>query len=195
MDLDPFHPAGIDAGAMRFLDLFLLHCLLAESPPDTPAEIAALARNQQRVAARGREPGLRLERGAQEVGLPEWGGQLLAECEPIAAALDAAQGGGAHRDALAAAFAALGDSGTVPSARVLQSMSERHENSYTGFVLEQSLRHRDRLRGLPLAAEVAQRFAQLAQESLEERRRIEAADSVPFETFRQRYLSPDQLNV
>ncbi|HEY9238764.1 MAG TPA: glutamate--cysteine ligase, partial [Burkholderiaceae bacterium] len=51
MDLDPFEPVGIDSPTMRFLDMFLLHCLLADSPPDTPDEIAALARNQQRVAA------------------------------------------------------------------------------------------------------------------------------------------------
>ena len=66
MDLDPFVPVGIAPQTMRFLDLFLLHCLLADSPPDTPQEIAALARNQERVAGRGREPGLRLECGDGE---------------------------------------------------------------------------------------------------------------------------------
>jgi glutamate--cysteine ligase len=69
MDLDPFHAVGITAGTMRFLDIFLLHCLLRESPPDTPQEIAAIVRNQQRVAARGREPGLRLSREPDEVTL------------------------------------------------------------------------------------------------------------------------------
>ena len=38
--------------APRFLDVFLLHCLLRDSPPDTPDEIVALARNQHRCAAR-----------------------------------------------------------------------------------------------------------------------------------------------
>src|SRR6185503_7195358 len=66
MDLDPFAPAGITAPTCRFLDVFLLYCLLAESPPDTPAEIAAINRNQDRVAARGREPGLTLKRGEEE---------------------------------------------------------------------------------------------------------------------------------
>src|SRR5439155_9742903 len=36
MDLDPFVPIGITADTMRFLDVFLLHCLLCDSPPDTP---------------------------------------------------------------------------------------------------------------------------------------------------------------
>ena len=60
LDVDPYSPIGIDAGTMRFLDMFLLHCLLGESPPDTPEEIATIAHNQYRVAERGREPGLRL---------------------------------------------------------------------------------------------------------------------------------------
>src|SRR5690349_16948534 len=72
MDLDPFVPVGITARTMRFIDVFLLHCLLSDSPDDTPEEIVALARNQQRTAARGREPGLKLERGAAEVPLVDW---------------------------------------------------------------------------------------------------------------------------
>ena len=96
MDLDPFEPVGIDAPTMRFLDVFLLHCLLADSPPDTPDEIAALARNQHRTAARGREPGL--DAGARRRPKSRWptgARELLEECAPIAAALDAAHGGSA----------------------------------------------------------------------------------------------------
>jgi len=35
---------------MRFIDVFLLHCLLSDSPSDTPQEIAELARNQHLTA-------------------------------------------------------------------------------------------------------------------------------------------------
>ena len=54
MDLDPFEPVGIGVDTARVLDLFLLHCLLTDSPDDTPDEIAAMAANQQATAARGR---------------------------------------------------------------------------------------------------------------------------------------------
>src|SRR5436190_1975103 len=50
MDLDPFAPAGITAQTMRLLDVFLLHCVLRESPPETSAQADAIARNQERVA-------------------------------------------------------------------------------------------------------------------------------------------------
>lgn len=193
MDLDPFRAVGIDAGTIRFLDVFLLHCLLTDSPPDTPQEIESLLRNNRQVAARGREPGLRVERSFQMVELAEWAGQLLAECGPIAAALDAAHGGDAHRKTLAALVAALEDPASLPSARVLAEMRTCYDGSFARFALAHSIRHRDALQAEPLAEEAAAHFARLAEESIAEQRAIEAADEVPFEAFRQRYLSPEQL--
>ncbi len=195
MDLDPFVPAGIAAPTMRFLDVFLLHCLLSDSPPDSPPEIAGQSRNQDRVAAQGREPGLCLEHGAGELTLSDWGLQIVDECAPIAAALDAAHGGCAHADALRAARRGLLDAGLLPSARVLQAMAADFGNSYTGFIRAQSAQTKTRLLGLPYGADLAARFDALAARSVDEQRRIEAADAQPFEDFRRHYLSPEQLEV
>ena len=196
MDLDPFNAVGIAAPTMRFLDVFLLYCLLDESAPDTPEEITAIGRNQQKVATRGREPDLVLEKNKEKISLNEWGRQVLAECEPIAEALDAAHASdAAHRNALGAALAALADPNTTPSARVLHAMARNHGNSYVRFVLAMSLLHARSLRGVLLAPAVEKRFAKLAEESLAEQARIEAADTVDFETFRRQYLSPELLKV
>jgi hypothetical protein len=118
-----------------------------------------------------------------------------AECGPIAEALDAALGGSVYRAALAAAVAALKDPGLVPSARMLAEMSERYRNSYVEFVMTRSLEHKRTLQSDPLPAEAEARFEKLARESIAKQREIEAADSVPFETYRQRYLSPESLQV
>jgi glutamate--cysteine ligase len=194
MDLDPFVPIGITADTMRFLDVFLLHCLLCDSAPDTPEELSAVTENKLSVASRGREPGLRLVRDGEEMPFAEWAGEILADCGPIAAALDRANGGKAHRDALDAAIAALADPDSTPSARVLQTMKRDYDNSYVGFALAQSRAHRDTIMELPLAPEVAERFAQLARGSVEEQRRVEGSDSIPFEAFRQLYLAPIRLS-
>jgi len=189
MDLDPFLPVGISEPTMRFLDVFLMHCLLSESLPDSPAEIAANSRNLNRVAARGRQPGLRLEHEAKSVDLAEWATWLLGEYQPIAAALDAAQGIDEHRASVNWALEAVRDPSQVPSARVLETMVRDYDSSYTRFVLEQSLKHRAALLALPFTEETAERFVRLAQESIEEQRRIEASDKVSFEEYRQRYLA------
>lgn len=195
MDLDPFVPVGIAADTMRFLDVFLLHCLLSDSPPDTPQEIAALARNQHRVAARGREPGLQLERGGQQAGLTEWGAELIAQCAPIAAALDAAQGGSAYADALRAADASLRQPETLPSARVLDAMVKDHDSSFVSFARAQSLATRQTLLDLPFSAAQQARFEELTRQSLAEQKNIEAADSMPFEIYRQQYVSAERLGI
>jgi glutamate--cysteine ligase len=119
---------------------------------------------------------------------------VLAECEQIAAALDTATGSNLHRDALSTAVAALDDPASTPSARVLQAMARDHNNSYVHFALAQSRAHREAILKLPLSEEVAKRFALQAEESFVEQRRIEAADAVPFETYRQQYLAPIGLN-
>ena len=117
MDLDPFVDVGIAAQTMRFIDIFLLHCLLSDSPPDTREEIAALARNQHSTAARGREPGLQLTRSGAGVALSAWGAELLDGCAPIAARLDAEFGGREYSEALAAAQAAWRTPGSLPPSR------------------------------------------------------------------------------
>ena len=195
MDLDPFNPVGINAQTMRFLDLLLLYCLLEESPPDSPQELKAIARNKLRGAQEGRKPGLTLERRGEQVVLADWGKEVVSACEPIAVALDEARGGAAYRDALASAIHSLNDPQTVPSARVLRAMARDHANSFVRFTLAESLSHRGTLLGIPLKPEVEERFARLASESIQKQRKIEAMDRIAFETYRQRYLNPELLRA
>jgi len=195
MDLDPFEPVGIRAQTMRFLDIFLLHCLLADSPPDSRDEIAEIGHNQHLTAARGREPGLALQRGGREVRLVEWGAEILEQCRPIAAALDAANGGVLYAQALEAAVASLGAPETLPSARVLARMAEAHDNAFVAFSKAQSEAARDALLAMPWDAARQQAFEEASQASVEEQRRIEAADTMPFEQYRERYVSPARLGL
>ncbi|MEO7151632.1 MAG: glutamate--cysteine ligase [Burkholderiaceae bacterium] len=193
MDLDPFVAVGIEAMTLRFLDVFLLHCLLDHSPTDSPDEIAALARNQHRVAARGREAGLRLERGGAEVTLADWGAEVLDACAPIAAALDGLGGTTGHADALAWAVGALDDPDRLSSARVLSRMRDRHDNSYLHFTRARSEAARRTLLALPLDADAQATMDALALESMVAQKRIEAGDSLPFDRYLEAYLSPSHL--
>ena len=195
MDLDPFIPIGITPQTMRFLDVFLLHCLLTDSPPDTPQEIAALGRNQHRTAARGREAGLLLERGDEQMALPDWGLEIVAECVPIAAALDAAHGGTHYSEALEAAKVGLRDASTLPSARVLAAMAKDHDNSFVSFVRDQSAKTQATLQDLPYPDDLHDRYTALSQQSVAAQKEIEALDSMPFEVYRQQYVAADRLEV
>jgi glutamate--cysteine ligase len=193
MDLDPFVPVGITAPTLRFLDVFLLHCLLADSPEDTPDDIAALGRNQHRAAAFGREPGLKLERFGRDVPLLDWALELLEQCEPLAQALNQANGNSDYSTALSNARSAITAMHTLPSARVLAAMKSDFNNSYTGFIRAQAHSTKQHLMALPWSAEQQSEQERQALASIQRRLAIEAADTVPFEEFRQSYLAPERL--
>ncbi|PIF25607.1 glutamate-cysteine ligase [Acidovorax sp. 56] len=193
MDLDPFVPVGITAPTMRLLDVFLLHCLLSDSPPDTPAEIAELQRNQHLTAERGREPGLQLQRNGQNVALTTWGDEVLAACEPLAAALDATHGTTDYSAALRDARALMQAPERTPSARVLDTMAQQHASSFEGFAFRQSEHARDALLALPWSAEQQARYLAMSDESIAAQKAIEAADTLPFETWREQYMAVEGL--
>ena len=195
MDVDPFSAIGIAPSTMHFLDTFLLHCLLRESPGDHAAELAENSSNQQCAAERGREPGLMLRRGGASVSLRDWGMQILQDCAPIAEAQDRASGRRLHRDALAAAEHALASPASTPSARVLDEMRQRFHDSFFQFGLAQSLLHRAELSNLALSRDAELRWVGLAGESQQAQQRMEAEDTLPFETFRQEYLARDMSSA
>jgi glutamate--cysteine ligase len=193
LDLNPFVGIGITAQTLRFLDLFLLHCLLSDSPRDTPQEIAALGRNQHKTAAFGREPGLMLERGGREVALTEWGAELVDAFTPIAAALDAVHQSTDYGDALRAGKSQLQHADLLPSARVLAVMQQDFDNSFIGFTRAQSQQTKAKLLALPFSAAQQTRFAAMTEQSVQDQKAIEAADTLAFEAYRQQYISPERL--
>ncbi|NDY93302.1 glutamate--cysteine ligase [Ideonella livida] len=194
MDLDPFCPTGISEETARFLDVFLLHCLLAESPPETPEEIAALGRNQHRTAGYGREPGLLLERDGMSQPLRDWAAELLADCARIAAVVDEAlQSGEAHQQAVARAQAALAAPEGLPSSRVLAETRELHGGEHLRFGRARSEATRQVCLAAPLAPPQQAHWARLATESLTAQARIEAQQTGSFEEFLDGYLAVQGL--
>ena len=195
MDLDPFVPVGIKAQTIRFLDIFLLHCLLSASPDDTPQEIAALGRNQHRTAAFGRDPAVTLERNGRDVKLVDWGAEIVADCAPIAAMLDQVHGTTDYGDALRSAEALLQNPDMLPSARVLAAMARDHSNSFSAFSLAQSQQSKGKLLKLPYSGAIHARMEEVVRQSVDDQKAVEAADTMPFEQYRQQYISPERLGL
>ncbi|HEY0879606.1 MAG TPA: glutamate--cysteine ligase, partial [Zeimonas sp.] len=73
--------------------------------------------------------------------------------------------------------------------RLLHELHTRHGDSFRAFALAHSLANRDELLARPLAAPAQARQERVAQASLDEQKRIEAADTIPFEIYRRRYLA------
>ena len=195
MDLNPFLDVGIDAHTARVLDVFLLHALLSDSPPDSPEEVRTLQANHLLAASRGREPGLMLMRDGEPVSLQDWGLALLDQGVAVAEALDQAQGGDAYQRAWAQARRDFLAPEQLPSARVLDAIRAQHAGRFDAFGLACSQQVKQTLLSQPLSdAEQATWRAQ-AQASLADQAQIEAADTLDFETFRKAYVDPAGLTV
>ena len=191
---------GINAEQIRFLDTFLLLCLLAPSPPDSAESRASLSRNQTRVVERGREPGLQLETDTGLVALADWAMQLLEACEPIGGALDRATSSGA-RDSVSVSERPTDTYGTslqtqkdkisrpamTPSAKVIAAMAIH--GSFFEFTMHQAQEIQRHLQDIPVTQAA---FAALQKESADSLRRqaeVEAADIQTFEEFLADYLA------
>ena len=180
-DLDPFLPLGIDEPACRFLDVFLLMCLLRDSPPDSRKESDILCANQRAVVERGRAPDLDFaNRRGGFVAMRCWANDLLAHCLLVAEAVDDAAGGERHAQAVEQQQRKVHDAARTPSARVLATLRESGV-SFADFGVRQARRHKQLFaERSPLNAG---RFEALGTRSWREQTRVEAADRAKDESF------------
>ncbi|MFC6633738.1 glutamate--cysteine ligase [Microbulbifer taiwanensis] len=193
LDLNPFAPLGIDAQQMRFLDSFLLHCLLHDSPKTDDADYRATQENQNRIVYRGRDPELRLihlsqNGGGGELKLTDWATRLLDEMEPIADLLDSAWGGDDYRRALAAQRAKVSGEALTPAAHMLAEMKERGQ-SFFQWASDKAEQHRQYFLERPLDSTAQREFALQAEASLQKQAQVEDTDRGTFEDFLGHYYA------
>jgi len=190
LDVNAYHPLGVDEQQMRFLACFMLFSLLTESPRIDASERRAIDANQVHAAHRGREPGLMLVRQQAQVPLRVWASDLLEAMRPLAELLDDGAGG-AHCQALDAQVHKVADPDATPSAQMLAEMRERGEG-FAAFARRLAEHHRDYFRGLELDPEREDWFKRLAEQSRNRQRAIETADDIDFDEFLRRYFAQTQ---
>jgi len=189
LDVSAFDPVGVNQNKLRFLEAFLAMCLLRESEPIGRGEQEALDSNHQKVARRGREPGLTLNREGRRFPMKDWARELLDAMQGTAELLDHGEPARPYAAALEQQRAKLDDVERTPSARLLTEMRQTGE---TFFELAQRMSklHKDYFLGLypPNERRLAE-FAAAAQESHEAQARIEATDKMDFDTYLANYLA------
>ncbi|MDG1819499.1 MAG: glutamate--cysteine ligase [Porticoccaceae bacterium] len=192
VDLNPLAACGIDKKTIRFLDTFLLFCLLKESPKTNNNEYQQITENQRRTVADGRNSDLELVDGDQSRKLVEWGQALVAEMQPVATLLDKANNSAEYQSTLATMGERLQNSSLTPAAILLSEMQENNETYYR-MAMRKAVEHREYFRGETLAPEVIEKYQLLAEQSQLEQQQIEASDSVSFDDFLAAYYHRDSL--
>ena len=188
LDVDPFSPIGIDNDTMRFMEAFLIHCVLESSPVISRGEWDEIEENQRDVAVRGRDSALRLRRGGTRVPIFDWAREILDTVAEIAEALDATRRTKHYTDAVEARRAALDDPRRLPSARLLDELHARSE-AYFELAMRKSEEHRATLleSALPYGRRLA--LETEAAASLRAQREIEAADRISFAEYLDLYFA------
>ncbi len=188
MDLNPFEPAGVNEGQIRFLEVFMLYCLLSESPPINPLEQQAIDRNLLRTAHLGRDPALELQRNGKRTRLSAWARELCDGMQMLCEQLDAHDPARPYRQALAACREAVDEPDATLSARVLAQMKQ-HDEGFFRFARRMSQRHKDHLCSLRLSPQREAFYQQESRRSRQRQQQIEAADDCSFDEFLQRYFA------
>ncbi len=186
LDINPFLPVGIDAEQMRFMDAFLLVCLLTQSPDALDDEVDAWRRNLERVANHGRRPGLLLERGGALVLLQAWATELLDQVALVSALLDKAHQSTLYAHSVAIQRNKVIDSSLTPSARVLRELQAGNQ-TWSQFVMEWSSSHSRYFKRCPYDGELMHSAGELAERSLSEQAETERQDAISFEEYLGKY--------
>ena len=185
VDADPFEPLGVSEASMRFLEAFLLYCLLEESPPMAVDEYLACVSNLDRTAWRGRARGVRLIRKRRRIRLDNWGLEVCRAMRPLCEALDGGTGG-EYSAALKAARASLRDPELTPAARVLDELGDAGWD-HQAWGLEKARLASRPPRARPNAAR-RRALRDDAPASLARLQAMESAPEPPFDEFLARYL-------
>lgn len=188
VDINPFHPAGITHKQLFFLEVFMLFCLLQESPNIDKQEQKEIDENQSLVAHYGRKPKLELSRNNQKKTLKSWASELLDAMMPIAELLNKIHIDTCYVSALKHQMKLVENPDLTFSAQVLDELMSGH-SSYFDFAQHKSYEHRNYFLKRDLSDASLQQFARQAEKSILEQQQTEANDDVNFDEFLKNYFN------
>lgn len=191
LDISIEDPAGINQNTMRFIEAFLVYCLLEDSPPIDDAALGEMRRNQTLVAREGRDPAFRLLRGDAEVTVADWAHEILEKVAPIAARIDAEEDGGSYADAVNHARLLVDEADKTPSARLLNEL-QRGSRSFFDYAIEVARGHADYFAAIaPMPDARLREFDEEARQSVRRQREIESSDRISFEEYLDNYFNAE----
>jgi len=193
LDVNAFDPHGINSEQLYFLEVFMLFCLLQESPVLNQTEINAIDENLMLVAHKGRQPGLDLQRTdldgiAEKISLQDWASELCNKMKPVAGLLDRANYTENYFSSVKSQIGSVFDPELTPSARMLADMRES-EQGFFHFAQRMSMHHYQYYKTHELSAEKILSFEKSACDSVSKQKQIEKDDDIGFDEYLQNYFN------
>jgi glutamate--cysteine ligase len=191
LDLNIFDPVGINQNAMRFMEAFLVYCLLQESPEFDDAQWQENAENFSGTATQGRDPEFKLmDRGTKRT-LAEWGTEIMRDVQAIAELIDRGEGSNEYANAANAQSELIENPEATPSARILEELRQT-ETAFYHFAMASAQGHKDYFSAIePLDGDRLRVYEDEASDSIRRQQDIEKSDKISFEEYLANYYSQD----
>jgi glutamate--cysteine ligase len=188
LDVNAFDPHGINSEQLYFLEVFMLFCLLQDSPELSQSEIDAIDENLLLVAHKGREPGLDLRRSEEKISLQDWASELCNKMTAVASLLDRANYSENYFSSVKSQIASVFEPDLTPSARMLAEMRENDEGFFH-HAQRMSIHHNQYYKNHALSENKIQFFERMASESLVKQKQIESEDRISFDEYLDNYFN------
>jgi glutamate--cysteine ligase len=188
LDLDVFNPIGIAENTCRFVEAFLLSCLLKDSPLQAENEQQINNSNQLTVANFGRKPSVELNRNGQAISLQEWAMEIMESIQPICEILDADNSDKPYLHALEQQQRLVQNPELTTSARVLERMRETGQ-CFGDFGVTASTEHEAYFKARSLNIAKMQEFKDMATVSHQQQQELEANDKLGLDEFLAHYFA------
>jgi glutamate--cysteine ligase len=172
---------------MRFLDLFLLFCLLQPSPEMSTEQQELADQNLRKVVTDGRRLNLELLDGTTPRLMQDWAEQLFADLMPLAHWLDSAYGGNNYHAVVKQFYLSLLDPAKTFSGQLLAQLKASQQDN-SAFSLALAAKHQQSLLATDYQFYAEAEFRLMAEESLKAQQQIEQQDSVSFDSYLQQYF-------
>jgi glutamate--cysteine ligase len=191
LDINFNDPAGINQNTMRFIEAFLIYCLIEDSAPFDVASLEETKRNQTQTAKYGRDPAFRLHRDGRKVEFGVWAREILDKVSAIAELIDIEEGGDSYVQATRQMLDMVNDAEITPSAQLLAEL-RKEDCSFFEYALSLASNHRDYFGEItPLSDERATEFERETALSIERQRAIEEGDQISLDEYLECYFRSD----
>ena len=191
LDVNPFIDIGINAEQIHFLDLFLLHCLLCDSPQHDPTLCNEVKTNFKTTVQEGRRAEAMLLQAGQPVRLKDWGNNLLDDMAPLAAVMDTMSQGRYYSEALGTMRHRIEHADTTPSGELLQNLKTKKQ-SLRAFISDQSEHFHTTWLASPWSAATQSAFEAKALDSMTSALAFASTDDGAFERYLNDFVSSYQ---
>jgi len=185
LDINPLLEAGIDKRQIQFLEVFLLFCLLEDSPAISSSELFEIDTNSVLVAHKGRKPGLMLNHLGKELPLLYWGEEIFAGIKQCSKLLSSE-----HQQSVENISIRINNPDLTPSAIMLNEM-QHQEKGFFEYIDQFSHKNKELYKDKIVDKNHFAKLDEVVISSRKEQLEMESNEVMNFDEFLEDYFAND----